>query len=419
MNSNGTAGQPHPTATLGLMWRVRLLWDVWTTGAAVVIGLRRETLPAFVARLGKPESRPPKPPALLSRAVSRGLRIGPWQPRCLIRALVLYRLLRVQGNDAVLVIGLAGDRPSTEAQASVHRHLRSTWELSQLKPMLDGTGVPWAVVKGPAAVELLYGGRGGRLYHDLDVLVDPSGFSQVLAALEANGLQQLDRNWAVLRREMRGEVHYRGASPLEIDLHWNLINMYRGRFRMPTRELLQRAVVVHLAGAEVCTLDPTDSLIHLCLHAAISGGDRIMWLKDIERAVTVRTPVWDDVVSRSRRWNVAAPVGLMLSRSAQFLGAQLPAGLIRDLISPGAMRLIRAVDRLFPWQRALGRLTSPNRLMARSIGQGPVRGAAWLVVRSIRNLDPDQERASSSFTPGGTEGDRAAFIESVMASEAD
>ena len=218
---------------------------------------------------------------------------------------------------------------------------------------------------------------------------------------------------------MRGEVHYRGASPLEIDLHWNLINMYRGRFRMPTRELLQRAVVVHLAGVEVCTLDPTDSLIHLCLHAAISGGDRIMWLKDIERAVTVRTPVWDDVVSRSRRWNVAAPVGLMLSRSAQFLGAQLPAGLIRDLISPGAMRLIRAVDRLFPWQRALGRLTSPNRLMARSIGQGPVRGAVWLVVRSIRNLDPDQERASSSFTPGGTEGDRAAFIESVMASEAD
>jgi hypothetical protein len=144
-----------------------------------------------------------------------------------------------------------------------------------------------------------------------------------------------------------------------------------------------------------------------------------MWLKDIERAVMVRTPVWDDVVGRSRRWNVAAPVGLMLSRSARFLGAQLPAGVTQDLISPGAMRLIRVVDRLFPWQRALGRLASPNRLMARSIGQGPVRGAVWLVVRSIRNLDPDQERASSSFTPGGTERDRAAFIESVMASEAD
>jgi hypothetical protein len=331
-----------------------------------------------------------------------------------VSGLVYQRLQSLPGAPDSLLAALRSD-----FEASVHRHLRSTWELSQLKPMLDGTGVPWAVVKGPAAVELLYGGRGGRLYHDLDVLVDPSGFSQVLSALEASGLQQLDRNWAVLRREMRGEVHYRGASPLEIDLHWNLINMYRGRFRVPTSELLQRAVAVHLAGVEVCTLDPTDSLIHLCLHAAISGGDRIMWLKDIERAVTVRTPAWDDVVSRSRRWNVAAPVGLMLSRSAQFLGVQLPAGVIQDLISPGAMRLIRAVDRLFPWQRALGRLTSPNRLMARSIGQGPVRGAVWLVVRSIRNLEPDQERASSSFTPGGTEGDRTAFIESVMASEAD
>src|SRR5438132_13611514 len=104
MNPNGTAGQPHPTATLGLMWRVRLLWDVWTTGAAVVIGLRRETLPAFVARPGKPESRPPKPPALLSRAASRGLGIGPWQPRSLTRALVLYRLLRVPVHSAVLAM---------------------------------------------------------------------------------------------------------------------------------------------------------------------------------------------------------------------------------------------------------------------------------------------------------------------------
>jgi hypothetical protein len=324
---------------------------------------------------------------------------------------------RLRGLDAAPETLLATFQ--SDFEASVHRHLRATWELSGIKQALDRTSVPWVVVKGPAAVELLYRGKSGRLYHDLDLLVESSGFRQVLSALETNGLQELDRNWAVLRRDMRGEVHYGAPNRLEVDLHWNLVNMYRGRMRIPPRELLRRAVAVQLAGVEVCTLDPTDSLIHLCVHAAISGGDRIVWLKDIERATANRTPVWDDVVSRSRRWNVAVPVGLMLSRSAAFLGAQVPERVIRDLVNPAAMTLIRTIDRLFPWQRALGRLASPNRLMVRSIGQGPVGASVWLLVRAIRNLDRGQEEASSAFTPGGDERDRAAFIESVVASEAD
>jgi hypothetical protein len=331
-----------------------------------------------------------------------------------VSGLISPSMQRLDGASKTLLAELRAD-----FDASVHRHLLSTWELSRLKATLDPTGVPWVVIKGPAAVELLYGGQGGRLYQDLDLLVDPSRFREVLAALEASGLRQLDRNWAVLRRDLRGEVHYGGATGLEIDLHWNLVNMYRGRMRISTRELLGRAADVQLAGVDVRTLDPTDSLIHLCVHAAISGGDRILWLKDIERAVAVRPPVWDDLVARSRRWHVATPVGLMLARSARFLGAGGPAEVVSDLVGRGAMQFIRGIDRLFPWQRALGRLTSPNRLMARSIGQGPIGASVWLVVRSVRNLDRGQEQASSAFTPGGDDRDRAAFIASVMASEPD
>lgn len=328
---------------------------------------------------------------------------------------LLCEPLRSLGGAAEdLLAPLCGD-----LDASVHRHLRSTWELSTLKPIFDGTGVAWAVVKGPAAVELLYRGSGGRPYQDLDLLVDPSGFRRVVASLEEHGLEPLDRNWAVLRREMRGEVHYRGPAQVEVDLHWNLVNMYRGRMRIPSAELLRRAVSVELAGVEVQTLDPTDSLIHLCLHAAISGGDRVLWLKDIERAISVRPPAWDELGARARRWNVAAPVGLLLARSAHFLDAPVPPTVVAELVSPGTRRLIRAVNRLSPWPRALGRLASPNRLLARSIGQGPVRAPLWLVVRSIRNLDPGQEHASSAFTPGGTTNDRAAFIDAVESSEAD
>lgn len=98
---------------------MRLLGRVWVTAVRVQSTLRRHRLPAAVIVLGRLSQREQIPPALLSRAVSRGLRIGSWQPRCLIRSLVLYHLLRAQGDAAELVIGLPERAESHEAHAWV------------------------------------------------------------------------------------------------------------------------------------------------------------------------------------------------------------------------------------------------------------------------------------------------------------
>ena len=336
----------------------------------------------------------------------------------------VLRMARFHGVMAMLFDGLRAApgvppallEPVTALyEAAVHRHLRGAWDLARVGRAIDGAGVRWAVVKGPAAVELLYGGGGGRTYADLDILVDPRGFGPAIEALEAAGLVMLDRNWAVVRREMRGEVHLRGADGPEVDLHWHLVNMYRGRMRVPTAELLDRAVAVSLAGVPARTLDPADSLVHLCLHAALAGADRMVWLKDVERATALRPPDWDVLVERAARWRVGAPVGLVLARSAGWLGAGVPPTVLRRLLGRALPAVARAVDAVFPWTRALNGLASPNRLLVRSAGQGPLGGAAWLALRSVRNLDPDQERAESAFEAGGDDGDRAAFIAAVMA----
>ncbi len=326
---------------------------------------------------------------------------------------LLYEPLRLHGGapDPLL------EALRASHDASVHGHMRSMWELARVAGALTAADVAWVVVKGPAVVELLYAAQGGRSYQDLDLLVDPSVFTDALTALEADGYAPMDRNWSVLRREMRGEVHYRGASGHELDVHWNVVNMYRGRMRVSTRALLRRSEPVSLAGVAVRTLDPTDTLIHLALHAAISGGDRILWLKDIERSVAVRPPDWGALVTRSHGWRVGAPVGLLLRRAARFLGAAVPESVTRDLLGSAPRLIVGAVDELFPWEAALGRLVSPNRLLARSIGQGFAGASAWLAVRSIRNLDPGQERAASAFTPGGDAADRAAFLAAVERSE--
>ena len=88
--------------------KIRLLMRIWKCFLAVRLRSAREPLPRFVERFGRPPQTTPRQfaPWRLSRAVAIALNIGPLRSTCLVNALVLYRLLREQGDPAELVIGL-------------------------------------------------------------------------------------------------------------------------------------------------------------------------------------------------------------------------------------------------------------------------------------------------------------------------
>jgi hypothetical protein len=93
---------------------------IWRTGLAVGRRQHREPLPDLVRRLADVGPlRPRVPPRRLSRATVRALSAGGRPPRCLLAALVLYRLLREQGDPAELVIGLPDDADGPDAHAWV------------------------------------------------------------------------------------------------------------------------------------------------------------------------------------------------------------------------------------------------------------------------------------------------------------
>jgi transglutaminase superfamily protein len=102
--------RPRP---LSLPAKVDLTLHIWMTFLVVERGLRREPLPDFVSRLGGSgrRVRVRHSPARLSRAVYKSLRIGRRRPKCLITSLVLFHLLRSQGDRAELIIGLP-DEPA-------------------------------------------------------------------------------------------------------------------------------------------------------------------------------------------------------------------------------------------------------------------------------------------------------------------
>ncbi len=81
---------------------------VWKVHLAVRAGLRRESLPALVARLdvGDGAGDELADPARLSRIIDKSLSVFGLRPRCLVLALVLYRVMRERGIPAEVVIGI-------------------------------------------------------------------------------------------------------------------------------------------------------------------------------------------------------------------------------------------------------------------------------------------------------------------------
>lgn len=105
---------------LSAVAKVKLILRIAVSWAWVGVGLRRRPVPDLVAALRNPRTTAPAlQPRRLSRVVDRVMRIGSFQPRCIIRALVLYRLLREQGSLPEVVIGLPHDPTDHLAHAWV------------------------------------------------------------------------------------------------------------------------------------------------------------------------------------------------------------------------------------------------------------------------------------------------------------
>ena len=205
-------------------------------------------------------------------------------------------------------------------------------DLVRLHDALGTLEQPWLVVKGPALEALAY--RDGRRdYRDLDLLVDGRELHAAIAAIESAGGSLLDRNFELMLAMRSGELTMQMPKGTIIDLHWQTVHtiLNRRHFRIRIPDMLARAVPVAVREVEVLTLDPTDTLIFACIHACLSGADRLLWFKDIELLLSHTKWRPDLLVTRSRDARVGLVVALMLQRADSLLHLGVDHALIRQL----------------------------------------------------------------------------------------
>jgi len=291
--------------------------------------------------------------------------------------------------------------------------LRIMDDLAWLGSALDQIDVPWIAFKGPVVATTLYEDLGLRPFRDLDILLPRDRFAEALGHLERLGAYVLDRNWTLILREQRGQLHLTLRLQTVADVHWHLLNRgsVRASFAVPTEDLFARARTVDLNGLQVRTLDPVDTTIHLALHAALAGGDRLCWLKDVERATVVDPPQWDVLVDRAHAWKAGPPTAVVLSRAAALLGATVPEGSLAELEPSRARRAIGGwVDRRDPVHMAVS--TTSASTWSQVVRDGGWATTGALIARLLRPFANAVHRLRGEPVPHRDRGSGAVLVPS-------
>jgi Uncharacterised nucleotidyltransferase len=308
---------------------------------------------------------------------------------------------------------------ATVYHLNLTHHMKVIGELTALDATLRGAGVPFMVVKGPVLAEVIYPRNDLRAYGDLDLVVPHGRFGDAISALLEGGCDIFDRNWRVIRRELRGQVHMTARFGTSADVHWHLINRasVRRSFAIDMDAMFERGRFVSLDGPRVLTLDPCDTLLQLTLHAGLSGAAKLAWLKDIDRAAAEPALDWDEVVRRARAWRIGEITAVALRRSADLLAAPVPAEVAPALAGSRIWQsIVRGTERLSPLDRP------PNRpSLSRSVTKATRRGFAASVGALARRVAQDTSyragmllgRRRAMAASGGDESDRMAYFEAV------
>lgn len=231
---------------------------------------------------------------------------------------------------------------------------RAMWELrhrqivANLLAAFDAKAVPALVIKGTALAYDLYDDASLRPRGDTDLLVAPKDLNAAREILTAQGfVAALGEQAAEAATQEVWQVTPPGGGTHDIDLHWQAFNGPSLAPLIPVDEAMAEAIPLPRLSPHARGLSRGHGLLHSCVHRAQHilspyfvagkahyGGDRLIWLCDIDRlarALTVQE--WQDVIIRAAARGIAPVCHGALLEAVKHLETQVPEQVLSRLAS--------------------------------------------------------------------------------------
>lgn len=238
---------------------------------------------------------------------------------------LLYHGLMATCADAIASEPLAELRSLYESNALRNHHLSG--QLIRALSALDARGVQAIPYRGPLLARQYYGDLALRRFSDLDVLVRPQDVAEARETLVSIGYR-IGTQASVSEQALVHAHHYplflAGASPVLLELHWEIAEAYFG-FSLNAQRVWDSLEAVEFWGARVMSLAPEDLLLVLCVHASKHGWSNLSLVCDVAEVVRHRPNLaWETTTLQARQVGVERMLLLGLHLASRLLELPLP-----------------------------------------------------------------------------------------------
>jgi hypothetical protein len=276
--------------------------------------------------------------------------------------------------------------------------------------VLLGAGIVPVALKGLDVLHRLGVRFDERTLDDIDLLVEPGTVGAAIRALEDAGWKtpaEPERtHW--IRSSHHIMLRSPGAVPVELELHWNLVQ--ERRYRLDPADLFRRALPLDVAGRTVLRLEDHDQVANLLLHHLAHFFDRrLKWGLDLERLVAAPGYEWRIVAERLSDWGGSTAAGMALRHLLKVFPDTIPEEALRLLPVSGWRRALSLPLRSsHPLELFRATRRRPVQLLlAAVLLERPSELPGWLLHRATRDRSGDEgplekERAAPPPRRDGT-----------------
>jgi hypothetical protein len=203
--------------------------------------------------------------------------------------------------------------------------------LHAVEPVLGAlgeAGIEVLVLKGAALGPLHYGDAGARPMDDCDLLVPTGRARNAIDVLLGAGWRAGREATSLPLDDVIAARHalaFDGPDEHMLDLHW-----YSLWQSAPDDAFWRDSVPFTVGGHDVRALDPTDQLLHVCVHAGGPAAAPLRWLADAAMVMRSAAIDWERLVASARARRVTRVAEWAL-RAVRDVGIDVPARAVEGL----------------------------------------------------------------------------------------
>lgn len=221
---------------------------------------------------------------------------------------------------------------------------RRTWyenqtrfrDAASLLRAFHDAGIQTMILKGAALTLLHYRDHGVRPMEDIDVLVHTEQAAAAIDLLAELGWMPWRRSPEAFSDDYLSTRHshgFRDASNRQFDLHWHALA--DSRYSGADDDLWGNAVSVEIHGTLTRALDPTDQLLHVCVHGIVGKGlaPLLSWIADATTILNTSGAeiAWERLVAHARRRRLVLQLKDALTYLEGLLNAPIPPTALQSL----------------------------------------------------------------------------------------